>query len=1066
MALLNFGRKQQMWLLVVANVALFGGFLWLIPGMNGPVFLRVMLAAVVASSICLFAFQFWLKQVLGRRESAVELVNRISAGDVAVSSGEIVVATQSARMAAALRGLVSSLERTIRRFGQLATDVGRVSEQISGRARIMAHGSAEQLTSSESTATAVTQIDHSINAVRNSIRELSSNAEETSTSILEMSASIEEVGRIADTLSEFVEQTSTGIEEMIASINEVATNTETFSSFAIQTASSIMEMNQTTGEIGRSAKNSSELAQFVKGAATEGREAVTGTVDGMRKIQQAVEEATSALTDLANRSQEIGEIVRVIDEIAGQTNLLALNAAIIAAQAGERGKGFAVVADEIRDLSERTSVSTDEIRTLIENVQKGVRRAAEQMSLSSDRVNDGVALTARASQVLEKILELTDRSTSAISEIARATEEQARGSAQATAAIEEVTKMVQQTAAATQQQSQTSRKIGEQTFLVRDYTKHLKRAMGEQEIGSHAISRAMDNVTVLVQNVLESTSVLASQSATIVKAMEVMQHGSREASFGVTDLNQMANTLSHESTLLQQELDRFTLPAPAKGGSVTTATVLWQQLTLDPVEVSAVALSYMAKAVESTLVAYGEGAELIPGLAERWETFEQGHRYRFHLRRGVRFHDGHAFEAKDVQDNFVRLLSPEMKSSGAWILRNVRGAADVISGKTKTLAGVTIIDPYTIDVQLDEPVAFFLSLLTMNETGIIACEDARDHQRVRLRPQSTGPFKVEDVVEGQRVRLRANPDYWVADQPHVDELVFRLDLRSARDVADAFVNGELDIAHGIPLKMINEMRSDPRFAPYMLSTVQQHTSYMAYDCSTPPFDRLEVRQAFNHAIDRRRINERLYDGLGAVASSLLPPGLLGYDSRLRALDHDPDRARALLRQAGFANGFQVEYRSWDTDEFYNSGMVPSIIEDLEAVNIHVNVTRHSATDARRPLTHKGHGNIFCGNWFADFPDPDNFFYIFFHSESTAVPGIYFHSPELDARILEGRRSNDIERRAAVYRELDQTVVREAPIATLFHDRLFVVHKPEVRGLRTSLVPPAVRYHDVWIEKES
>ncbi len=1064
MALRNFGRKQQMWLLVVANIALFGGFLWLVPAMTMSLFVRVMLAALMASVICLLTFQFWLKGLLARRDSAITLMNRISAGDVALNSTEIVQATQSARMSSALRGLVSSLERTIRRFGELATDVSRVSEQISGRARIMAHGSTEQLESSESTTEAVTQIDQSINAVRSSIQELSSNAEETSTSILEMSASIEEVGRIADTLSEFVEQTSTGIEEMIASINEVATNTETFSSFAIQTASSITEMNQTTGEIGRSAKNSAELAQFVKGAATEGREAVGGTVDGMRKIQQAVEEATSALGELANRSQEIGEIVRVIDEIAGQTNLLALNAAIIAAQAGERGKGFAVVADEIRDLSERTSVSTDEIRTLIENVQKGVRRAAEQMNLSSDRVTEGVALTARASQVLEKILELTDRSTSSISEIARATEEQARGSAQATEAIEEVTKMVQQTATATQQQSQTSRKIGEQAFLVRDYTKHLKRAMGEQEIGSHAISRAMDNITVLVQQVLESTLILTSQSSTIVKAMGVIQHGSREASFGVTELNQMANTLSHESTLLKQELDRFTLPQATQGGSVTTATVLWQQLTLDPVEVSAVALSYVAKAVESTLLAYGEGAELIPALAERWEIFEQGHRYRFHLRRGVRFHNGRTFEAKDVHDNFVRLLSPELKSSGAWILRNVRGSADVINGKTKTLAGVTIVDPFTIEVQLDEPIAFFLSLLTMNETAIIACEDARDQQRVRTHPQSTGPFKIDEAVDGQRVRLRANADYWIPGQPHVDELVFRLDLRSARDVTNAFINGELDIAHGIPLKMVNEMRNDERFAPYMLSTIQQHTSYMAYDCSTPPFDKLEVRQAFNHAIDRKRINERVYDGLGAIAGSLLPPGLLGYDARVRALEHDPDRARDLLRKAGYGEGFQVEYRSWDTDEFYNSGMVPSIIEDLEAVNIHVNVTRHAAPDARRPLTKRGHGNIFCGNWFADFPDPDNFFYIFFHSESSAVPGIYFHSPALDAKIIEARRSNDIERRAAIYRELDQLVAREAPVTTLFHDRLFVAHKPDVRGLRTSLVPPAVRYHDVWVEK--
>src|SRR5205823_4067501 len=285
---------------------------------------------------------------------------------------------------------------------------------------------------------------------------------------------------------------------------------------------------------GNSARQSSELAASVKDAASEGRQAVSGTVEGMRRIESAMEEAAGALTELGDRSQEIGEIVRVIDEIAGQTNLLALNAAIIAAQAGERGKGFAVVADEIRDLSERTSVSIDEIRTLISNVQRAVMRAAEQMNIGAERVVDGVGLTARAEQVLDKILDLTARSTTSIAEIARATDEQARGSASATAAIEEVTKMVQQTASATQQQSQTARKTGEQAVVVRDYTKHLKRAMAEQESGSRAISRAMENEMGLVQSVLESTSVLATESAAIVKAMAVIQLATREPNISIS----------------------------------------------------------------------------------------------------------------------------------------------------------------------------------------------------------------------------------------------------------------------------------------------------------------------------------------------------------------------------------------------------------------------------------------------------------------------------------------------------------------------------------------------------
>src|SRR5437588_9063803 len=359
--------------------------------------------------------------------------------------------------------------------------------------------------------------------------------------------------------------------------------------------------------------------------------------------------------------------------------------------------------------------------------------------------------------------------------------------------------------------------------------------------------------------------------------MHFIQNVSREASFGVTDLYQMANTLSHESTLLNQELVRFSLPAPNEGGRATTATLLWQQLTFDPVHISAAALGYMSRAVHANLVAYGEGAELVPALAERWEVFESGHIYRLHLRRGVRFHNGRLFEAKDVHDTFVRLLAPETKSTSSWILRNVQGAAEVMNGSTKTLRGVVIHDPYTVDIYLDEPLAFFLSLLTMNELGIVPVEEMRDPERARLRPPGAGPFAIEEATDKQRVVLRRNRDYFIPGQPHLDELVFRLDLTKAQEVADAFLRGELDIAHGIPLKMVNELRNDPRFAPYMLTTVQLHTSYLGYDCSTAPFDRLEVRQAVNHALDRQRLNHHVYAGLGVIAPSLLPPGLIGYD---------------------------------------------------------------------------------------------------------------------------------------------------------------------------------------------
>ena len=737
----GFKLNRLVWASAGGSFAVFALLSLLLGGLSGSALLKILFLALLATAASAAVVDFFFSRESVDRNSESELIRMVSSGNLTLQSTEIDAATTSAELSSAIRGLVLKFERTISRFSQLAADVGMVSQQIVKRARSLAQNAAGQLESSEATAGSVAQIDRSINNVQKNMEALSLNAEETSASVLQMSASIEEVRKISDTLSEFVEQTASAIDEMIASINEVATNTESFSSFAMETSSSMIEMNATTEEIGNAARESSELARYVMESATEGREAVRGSVDGMQKIQSSVEEAKVSLTNLGERSEEIGEIVRVIDEIAGQTNLLALNAAIIAAQAGERGKGFAVVADEIRDLSERTSSSTDEIRTLIQNVQRGIQSSVDQMTESSDRVTDGVSLTDRAERVLDKILELTQRSSDSISEIARATEEQIRGSQATTQAIEEVTKMVQQTATATQQQSQTSRKIGDQAATVRDYTKHLKRAMGEQESGSRAIGQAMENIMTAVAQVVESMSVLTTESAAIVRSVGVVEQGARESNFSVADLNQMANTLRHESALLAQELERFTLPEATRGGSITTTTVLPHRLTLDPLHCQFIALNFPQKAIHETLVQFGEGAELVPGLAERWEVLEQGTLYRFHLRKNARFHNDRPISADDVVKSLLRLMSPEIESLGKWIVRGIRGAVDVMEGKSKNASGLRAVDEATVEIRLDEPLAFFILLLSMPETAVIPVEEATDLEQFRLHPVGAGPFR-------------------------------------------------------------------------------------------------------------------------------------------------------------------------------------------------------------------------------------------------------------------------------------------------------------------------------------
>ncbi|MCM2314709.1 MAG: ABC transporter substrate-binding protein [Thermoanaerobaculia bacterium] len=1057
-------RERQVWMLVGSSVVLFTLLTMLFgPDSFGERILSIFFAAFsvgAPSAIFLWRRHQWK----GERGQSAVLLGRVASGDLAFYADDIRRTGMTSEIASATRALVVNLERTVSRFAQMSADVRVASDHLIEQARNLSRATTGQTSSIEATSSSLREIDQSVQNVRQSMDALSASAEETSTAATQMFASIQEASGTADALSEFAEQTAASVEEMIASLNEVARNTEELSSMAVETSSSILQMSATTEEIARSAKESAEFSELATEAAEQGRAAMEGTVQGMTEIESAVGEVRTAVGDLGARSKEIGEIVRVIEDIARQTNLLALNAAIIAAQAGEHGTAFAVVADEIRDLSQRTSKSTDEIRSIIQRVQASVGQTVNQMTVTAQRVTNGVALAAGAEVTLESIIDLAKQAALSATDIARATEEQIRGSRGAARAIEMVAGMVQQTAQATAQQSDTSRAIGRQAETVRDYTKTLKRALSEEESGSQSINLAIGSMMSAIGTVSESTTSLAAESAAIVMAMGGVEQGAKETGRAVASMNRTSATLRQGAGVLQAELKRFTLPTPKPGGVIRTATVLPDKLTLDPLFQASMAANVIQKAIHETLVRYGEGAELLPGLAEKWEILDDGRAYRFHLRRRAKFHNGRPVTSRDVEASFLRLMSPKHKSGGRYLVQDIRGAREVIEGRAERAEGFVIRDDQIFDLVVDNAPAFFVMLLTLTKTAIVPVEEARDLERFRLHPIGAGPYKVVEAVEGSHVLLRRNEHFYDQDRPRLAEIRFRLDFSNTREFADAFLRGDLDVAHRVPLNLVAELKDDPRYAPYLGDTIFQHTSYLGFDCTTPPFNRIEVRQAMNYAIDRGRINEKIFAGLGFPAKSLLPPGLPGYDDELQGYAFDPERARTLLRSAGVAAGFQVEYWAHPQDEGMNTGVVPLIIENLAHVGIRVEVVQTTRDRVDAAMEKPGHNQIFVRNWFGDIPDPDNFFWNFFHPSSTVIPGINYREPEVVSLIDKARQTIDMEERAEMYRKLNARVLRDAPIVPLFHERFFILHRPEIREMRPCLVTPPVRYDKLWVDQ--
>lgn len=275
----------------------------------------------------------------------------------------------------------------------------------------------------------------------------------------------DEFGRLADALRKMVNSLRTTISEVTevsatvasastqisSSTEEMAAGAQEQTSQAGEVASAVEEMTKTIIENSKNASNTSDTAKEAKQAAEKGGKVVEDTISGMTTIADVVKRSADTVKELGKSSDQIGEIIGVIDDIADQTNLLALNAAIEAARAGEQGRGFAVVADEVRKLAERTTKATKEIAGMIKKIQGETVGAVNAMDQGTQKVDEGMKLADKAGASLKEIVDISQRVTDMVNQIAAASEEQSSASEQISKNVEAISAVTNQTATGTQQ---------------------------------------------------------------------------------------------------------------------------------------------------------------------------------------------------------------------------------------------------------------------------------------------------------------------------------------------------------------------------------------------------------------------------------------------------------------------------------------------------------------------------------------------------------------------------------------------------------------------------------------
>lgn len=512
---------------------------------------------------------------------------------------------------------------------------------------------------------------------------------------------------------------------------------------------------------------------------------------------------------------------------------------------------------------------------------------------------------------------------------------------------------------------------------------------------------------------------------------------------------------------------------PAKGGDIVV-TYKDDITTLDP------AIGYdwvnwsMIKSLYSRLMDYEPGtANLVPSLAESFDVSADGLTYTFKLRPGVKFSNGRAVIASDVKYSIERAVNPKTQGPGAGFFGAINGFDAVSGGTSETLSGIETPDDMTVVFKLSRPDATFLHVLAINFASVVPKEAveaaAGDFGK---KPVGSGTFILKDWTIGQRLVFDRNPDYFNKDLPYIDKVTVEVGQEPLVALL-RLQQGEIDIAgDGIPPAKFLEIKNSPEGAQMIVDGEQLHTGYLTLNTKIKPLDDVKVRQAINMAVNKERIT-RILNGRATPANQPLPPLMPGYDKAFTGYAFDVEKAKALLAEAGFPDGFETVLYSTNTDP--QPRIAQAIQQDLAAIGVKAevralaqgNVIAAGGTEGEAPM-------IWSGGmaWIADFPDPSNFYGPILGCGGAVQGGwnwSWYCNEALDKRAIEADSMSDpakVAERQAAWGKIFTDIMADAPWVPVINERRVVAKSARMGGPDNIYIDPTrvINYDAIFVKQ--
>ena len=473
---------------------------------------------------------------------------------------------------------------------------------------------------------------------------------------------------------------------------------------------------------------------------------------------------------------------------------------------------------------------------------------------------------------------------------------------------------------------------------------------------------------------------------------------------------------------------------------VVTLAIENPPLNLDPRIGLDASSERIASLIFSSLVRRDESSAIVPDLAESWDIPDPT-TYIFHLRRGVRFHDGRLLTARDVIYTFRSILdrSVETPKLGTYLL----------------VEEIEAVDDLTVRFSLKEPFAPFLWNLTSGAIGIVP-EGAGSE--LAQHPIGSGPFVFEHYRRDEEVFLRSNPDYYGV-QPRIEAVRFKI-VPEAIVRALELRKGTVDIALDVlPPDMVEALGDEAELA--VMNEDGTNYQYLAFNLEDPVFANVNVRRAIAHAVDRESIIRDLLRNQARRAESVLPPENWAYFDGVDRYDYDPDRARELLREAGY-DDLSFTYRT-STDE---TGLLVATVlqQQLKDVGISMEIRSNEFGTFFADVL-AGNFQIYSLRWIGGNNDPDIFNSIF-HSEMVPPNGRNrgrYSNPDIDNWVELARREVDQEKRKEYYALVQQTIARDLPYVSLWYPNTVCVFNTRIQGMKLSPTGDYEFLNQIWID---